>query len=547
MKTTTNWQFDLQERRAKLLKYFLLASVWGGAVGLILFFLSLPAEMGLLPRFMELAPFLAVWLMVLVAWFWQGLGYQIRTYIVLLLVSLLGIYTLRRGGIAGMGLLWLSLLPVLGFGLGGTRAGIWSLAMIFSCYFVFGFLFTQGVFEPLVKQDPLVFSTWASEGISFFLVVLVLSVLLWAFNRDWRAVLFDVSQSNRQLRQQTARLQAATRVAHVGSSTLDPVELKRELVTALYSEFSELGVYFIGLYLLSEDEEIARLEAANSDERGALPLPGEKVTAGEDSPVGHCLLQRETQLVVGADYSQLALPLFSHDSLLGVLLIYGEQAESLDEGSREIFQTLANQVAMALANAQLFTQTEAALEEVQTVHRRYLVEGWQKYLTINPLGSCDYLLPGAEPVPEERLREARQAAITQGRIVRAKSAAGENAQLDTLAVPLKLRGQVIGTIMLHAQGRDFDQEEELTVIQNVAEQMALTVENLRLMDFTQRRMAREHLVQEITNQMQRATDLETLMRIASEELLDALGGSQVHVELDVVPEHEVAEEESVDV
>lgn len=84
-------------------------------------------------------------------------------------------------------------------------------------------------------------------------------------------------------------------------------------------------------------------------------------------------------------------------------------------------------------------------------------------------------------------------------------------------------------------------------MENVAEQAALTIENLRLMDVTRQRAVRERLVQDITTQMQRATDLESLMRIASQQLLDALGSSQVHVELTVELEDEAGAEESGDV
>ncbi|MEA3308832.1 MAG: hypothetical protein U9Q70_04885, partial [Chloroflexota bacterium] len=107
MNTTINWQLSLQERRTQLLGYLLLTATWGGGVGLGLFYFSFPTEMGMLARSIELLPFFAIWCLIMIAWIGWGLGYQIRAGIVLGVVFLLGLYTMRRGGLAGMGVLWL--------------------------------------------------------------------------------------------------------------------------------------------------------------------------------------------------------------------------------------------------------------------------------------------------------------------------------------------------------------------------------------------------------------------------------------------------------
>jgi GAF domain-containing protein len=103
-----------------------------------------------------------------------------------------------------------------------------------------------------------------------------------------------------------------------------------------------------------------------------------------------------------------------------------------------------------------------------------------------------------------------------------------------LVVPLKLRGQVIGTVALH---REHDLQpwtaEEIALAEAVAEQSALTVENLRLMDEMQRRATRERLIGEIADDMQRATDMEDLMHIAADGLNRALGGSRAFVRMGV--------------
>jgi GAF domain-containing protein len=74
-------------------------------------------------------------------------------------------------------------------------------------------------------------------------------------------------------------------------------------------------------------------------------------------------------------------------------------------------------------------------------------------------------------------------------------------------------------------------DEEIVLVEAVAERMALAAENLRLFDETQRRAERERVIREISDQMQRATGMEALMRIMAEGLNRALGGSRTYVRL----------------
>jgi GAF domain-containing protein len=101
-----------------------------------------------------------------------------------------------------------------------------------------------------------------------------------------------------------------------------------------------------------------------------------------------------------------------------------------------------------------------------------------------------------------------------------------------LAVPLKLRGQIIGTMTLHEtrQQRPWT-AEEIALAETVAEQVALTVENLRLMDEAQRRAAREQLVSEISGQVRASLDPDTILKTTVRELGRVLGAQMTAVEV----------------
>jgi GAF domain-containing protein len=62
---------------------------------------------------------------------------------------------------------------------------------------------------------------------------------------------------------------------------------------------------------------------------------------------------------------------------------------------------------------------------------------------------------------------------------------------SALVAPVALRGAVIGALGIHDDAARQWTEEELALINAVAERMALAADNLRLLDETQRRAAHE--------------------------------------------------------
>lgn len=107
-----------------------------------------------------------------------------------------------------------------------------------------------------------------------------------------------------------------------------------------------------------------------------------------------------------------------------------------------------------------------------------------------------------------------------------------------MALPLISRDEAIGALTIQSTREAAFTDENIAVLQTMASQVANAITNARLFDDTQRRMARERAIRQITDRLQRATHLEDLMRISTEELNRALGGSRVYVHLGITPQAE---------
>jgi PAS domain S-box-containing protein len=97
--------------------------------------------------------------------------------------------------------------------------------------------------------------------------------------------------------------------------------------------------------------------------------------------------------------------------------------------------------------------------------------------------------------------------------------------------PLVAGGQWIGFLNGQAATALEIDSDEIRWISSLTDQAATVIQNMRLFEGTQARAERERTIREISDQMQRATDMETLMRITAEELNRALGGSRTYVRL----------------
>jgi GAF domain-containing protein len=104
---------------------------------------------------------------------------------------------------------------------------------------------------------------------------------------------------------------------------------------------------------------------------------------------------------------------------------------------------------------------------------------------------------------------------------------GSGEAASRLAVPIRLRGETIGSLVVRVPQQRRWSQEEIDLVQAVAERIALSAENARLFDETSRRAERERLVTEITSKIRSANRPEEMIQTALDELRNALGAAQV--------------------
>ena len=355
----------------------------------------------------------------------------------------------------------------------------------------------------------------------------------------------ELVEQNKILAFRSQQLKTISEVAKNITSTHELEELFR-MVTNLISE--RFGFYHIGIFLLDERGEYAVLRAANS-EGGKLMLQRQhKLKVGQTGLVGFAAGKGEPRIAtdVGEDSvyfnnpllpktrSEMALPLIADQKIIGVLDVQSEKPNAFSTEDIELFETLADQIALAITNNSLLEETARALNQMQNLHRQYLQQEWQK--ESRKRSDIGYLFTrqGLSSYEAQDLPEILEA-NNRGEPVLEIRHTEEDKVENILAVPIQLRGETIGTIRLKDSGEELISwgeswgDNEVAMVREISDQIALALENARLFEQTVQRADRERKVLEITSQIRATNDPQRMLQIAAAALQKELNASRAQV------------------
>jgi len=419
---------------------------------------------------------------------------------------------------------------------------------------------TRGFLPPsLVPSFPI--SEWAAMSVFTIIAATILHVatskLNEALNRarryaaeleEHRAHLEEtVEERTRDLARRTRYLEATAEVARDAASVLDLDKLLSRVVRLVSEQF---GFYHTGIFLLDPTGEWAVLQAASSEGGQRMLARGHRLRVGQTGIVGYVTGHAEPRVAldVGADAvffdnpdlpdtrSEMALPLRARGEIIGALDVQSTEAAAFSAEDVAVLQTLADQVAMAISNAQLFARAQESLQAERRAYGELSHEAWRALLRTQPDLGVLRNKRGLSPAGD-LWRPPMEVALQTGETTR-----GEG-DMASLATPLKVRGHVIGVIEARRpEGEGEWEPEQIALLETLAEQLSVALENARLYQDTQRRAIRERLIREITERVRGSVDIESILQTTVQEVSKVLGTSRglarlgTEVELGGIPE-----------
>lgn len=356
-----------------------------------------------------------------------------------------------------------------------------------------------------------------------------------------------VASRTADLEQRSAYLQASAEVSHAAASILDPDMLIQQVVDLIRERFD---LYYTGLFLVDETRTWAVLRSGTGEAGRAMLARQHRIRVGEGM-IGWSIAHAQARVASHAEVdevrvvnpelpdtrSEAALPLRSRDQVLGALSVQSSRPDAFDEATLTVLQTMVDQVAIAIDNARLLVQAQESLEAERRAYGMQMRQDWdlvartravQGYVGARAV--TDTKEVSLFPAQGEWSPEMHAARRTR------QSVRGYTDGMPTLAVPILVRDQVVGVLNFSKSqdapglsAEDTWTHEEVNLLEALAEQMGQALESARLYRQTQLRAAREGVIREISDQMQRAPDLSALVRVTTEALNKTLGGSRVYV------------------
>jgi GAF domain-containing protein len=495
-------QFSYEHWRERFLKVVLRGSCILGFIAIILYLFT-PS----IAVFKVLAV-LAYGILVF-ATFFAGLPYQLRAGVFLLLLYFAGLGALLDHGIADASILFIGFIAMTGL-LSSSRNRI---------YFAIGIT----VLSVLgIGWSNSSFAEWARLTGQFLVISTIIVIGLYTFQQEFTktqesarqmldALREEHSTLEQRVEERTAGLAQKTEqlraTSYIARKTAEVQDLPTLLNTVARLVTDQFGYYHTGIFLISETGDQAVLQAASSEGGQRMTERGHSLSVGIQGIVGNVAAQKRPRIAldVGTDAvffnnpdlpmtrSELALPLIIRNKVLGVLDIQSDKPEAFDVDDIDVLQTLSDQIAIAIENARLMDETQAALMQLEALTNIRTRESWGK-----------------------KLREKNRVFTYTPLGLRAEKLSQNDDQ--GMSAPIMLRGQKIGSISLSRKDNSTWSKTDWALIEEVASQVGLAVDNIRLLEEATQRAKQEEMVGKLAARFSQSLDLDTLLQTAAREL-----------------------------
>jgi GAF domain-containing protein len=399
-----------------------------------------------------------------------------------------------------------------------------------------------------------------------------------------------------QTEQRAEELAVVNELARAISEQLEPTQVLQTVYQQV-QRITPLDGFFVSLYDHASGLQTTPLiyEGGRRSEEGPRPLPARGLIR-RVVETGEVVLINRTpedvdQIALSPEYARghasqvaaslLYLPLHFGPQVGGVMSVQSFAYNAYGQRQVEVLTAVANHVVVALQNARLFEETERRAEQLATAAEVARAAS-------SVLDPDELIVRAVELIRDRFERSAgvyyaalfliddsgrwarlRHATGNAGRVLLERqhklevggnsmvgwSTANRRARIaldvgaepvrfanpllpntrSELALPLIVGEGVLGALDVQSTKSGAFTEADVAVLQTMADQLAVAIQNARLFERTARQARRERLVVDITSKIRAAGDMDGMLRTAVEELRVALGTTRAAVRLGPPP------------
>ena len=318
------------------------------------------------------------------------------------------------------------------------------------------------------------------------------------------------------------------------TSVLDLDSVLNQLTTLVQHSF---GYDHVGIALIEDGYAVYKVGAGELWQQPDFEFRPARLKVGQEGVTGWVAAHGEPLLVPDVTLdpryvwmegsrtrSELALPISVKDRIIGVLDVQSNRPNAFDQSDVVVLQSLADQAAIAIENARLFDAEQRRAEQFRVISEvgshvasiltveelleqvaRLIQKAFDYYLVeIGLVEGPDLVFKTRASRVDEAPFESFRLAVDGESITGWVAATGQpllvpdvaeepryvavtaTESRSELAVPMKAQDKIIGVINVQSERLGAFDESDLTVLQSLANQAAIAIENARLYEQAQK-------------------------------------------------------------
>ena len=376
------------------------------------------------------------------------------------------------------------------------------------------------------------------------------------------------------------QFETAAEIARDISSSLDLDELLHKAVDLIRTRFN---FYHASVFLKDLPGEHVVMREATGDAGTQLKRSGHKLAIGSKSVVGYVAGQGEPLVVNDtmrdATYyanpllpytrSEAAIPLKVGERIVGVLDVQSNQLYAFGEDNLRTLQILADQLAIAVVNSELFAETQEHLAQHRLLHHitTTAASGTTLDDALQSAVNGLQVTLGGDRVAilltdrEKKILEVKAAVGYAGNVFSIRIPIGSgitgwvaahrrplrvnNVLQDTryieasantrseLAIPLMYRSELLGVLNVESELLSAYAENDEELLGTLGGSLAAIIANARLLEQIRGQAERERILFEITDKIRRTSDMDTILSTTASELTRAIGANRARIRVGV--------------
>ncbi|MFZ1041815.1 MAG: GAF domain-containing protein [Anaerolineales bacterium] len=454
--------------------------------------------------------------------------YWLKAMVFLILVYALGVSGFLDTGLWGDSRVFMLALVIMACLLFSPLAGIISTIIGTLTTIGFGWLIITSRYSLTSNNMPLgAFADWLTGALTNILLSVVVIIGLRLVQREFerareragssvqelqkegRHLELRVQERTNQLSRESELLRSSALIARTVAELQDvPTLLER----AVHLSSDLFGFYHVAIYLFDEQGKLAFLQSASTEVGKKMVKDGFYIENNPRNVVGYVSEQNKSYILADTNdesrtrlifegkleltRSEIIIPLTVRGKITGIIDFQSKESHAFDQDEIEILQSLADQIAISIDSTRLYDETQAFINELEALTTQQMGDVWKRYAGNRAL-AYQYTPSGVKSIAPSQDKTKNK---------------------SDMQIPLRLRGQDIGMIAFQGQKTIRWSASARDLAEKVATQVALALDNSRLLEETRQRATQQQTVNEISARLNRSLDIDTLLQMAAREL-----------------------------